>query len=99
MSRQIHAVPHSPITTSINEALYVELNLPSEVAFNLTLLVNDAAEMADLLLRKVLDLDVWSNLGSCQNRLAQRRTNAIDILQGYLDWFALGKIYPSDACH
>jgi len=92
-------MPHSSVTATINEALHVELNFPPEIALHLVLLVNDAAEMADLLLRKVLDLNLWSNLGACQDLVAQRRTDAVNVLQGYLDWFALGKVNPCDACH
>ncbi len=92
-------MPHSSVAATINEALHVELSFPPEVALHLILLVNDAAEMADLLLRKVLDLNLWSNLGAYQDLLAQRRTDAVNVLQSYLDWFALGKVYPCDSCH
>jgi len=57
-------MPHAPRATNVNKALYIELNFPPEIPFDLILLINNAAELANLFLRKVLNPDIRVNSGS-----------------------------------
>jgi hypothetical protein len=57
-------MPHAPRATNVNKTLYIKLNFSSEVPFDLILLINNAAELANLFLRKVLNPDIRVNFGS-----------------------------------
>jgi hypothetical protein len=64
MNGQIPAVPHASRATDVNKALYIKLNFSSEVSFDLILFINNAAELANLFLRKIFNPDIGANFSS-----------------------------------
>jgi len=74
-------MPGTPIATNLNKALDIEVNLLPKLPFNIMLPVNNLPETIDLLFSQVAYLGIGVYASLRQNPLAQRRTNAIDILQ------------------
>jgi len=67
MNREPTAMPYPTVRANFDEPLYVETDLTPEVTFDLIPLVNDLTDAVDLIIGKILDLNIGidPDLGQC----------------------------------
>jgi hypothetical protein len=70
-------MPEATVAADLNESLYIEISLLSEVTFYPVTLINNLADAVYLLISEVFHPDIWIDTSLCQNFFAQSRSNAI----------------------
>src|SRR5262249_34388323 len=97
--RQVPAVTHAAIAAEVDEPLDVLRNLAPEVAFDLEVRVDLAADLVDLVVCQVVGLATRIDLGAGADRERRRAADAVDVREGNLHPLVARQIDASDACH
>src|SRR5215211_1856293 len=88
------AVPYAPIRSDVYEPPDVLVDLASQVALDLDVLVYVGPDPGDLALGKVAHLRVRVDLGFAADLPRRRTADAVDVGEPYLDPLLPGKVYP-----
>src|SRR5262245_52629977 len=83
--RQVPAVAQAAVAADLHQALDVHRDLLAEIALDATLLLEHAADLADVLFRQVLDADVGTHARRAQHVGRSLASNAVDIGEPDLD--------------
>src|SRR5688572_22369904 len=87
------------IAADIHQPLDVELHLAAQIALRAVLAVDNSTNAVDLLFRQIAYPQTAGDVDPCQDLLAGRESDAIDIGQRDLDRLVPWDIHPGDTSH
>src|SRR4051812_43860114 len=93
------AVAEAAVAADLHEALHVLRALAAEVTLDGQVLVDEVAELADLVLGEVADVGVRAHAGGEEGALGLRIADAVDVGQADLDALVQGNVDACDAGH
>src|SRR6266446_9575381 len=83
--RQRAPVPHPAVAADFHQPLDVHGDLLAEIAFDAALLLDDAADLPNVVLGEILDTDVGTHPGLFQDGVRAHAPDAIDVGETDLD--------------
>src|SRR5687768_7649798 len=92
-------MPQPAVAADFHQPLDVHRDLLAEIAFDPPLLLDDAADLAHVLFREVLDADVRADASLGQDVVRPFAADAVDVGQPNLDALGAGEIDACDTCH
>jgi len=94
--RQVAAVPHPAPAADFHQPLDVHRDFLAQVALDPALLLDDTADLADVVLRQVLDADVGTDARRGQDVVRALPPDPVDVGQADFDPLGARKIHSSN---
>src|SRR5262249_11355766 len=97
--REVAAVPEAAPAADLHQPLDVHRDFLAQVAFDPALLLDDAADLPDVVFRQVLDADVRADARRDQDVVRPLPADPVDVGQPDFDALRARKIDTSNTCH
>ena len=97
--RQAAAVAQSTVGLNVDEALDVHRDVLAEIAFDVSLVLDNLADAVYLVFAEILDLLEWVNIRRSEDAQRTRVADPVDVSERDPGLLVAGQIDASNTCH
>src|SRR3954447_11693384 len=97
--REAATVAQAAVAADLHQALDVLRALAAQVALDREVVVDQVAELGDLVVREIADVGVRPDPGLLEQVVGGRAADPVDVRQTDLDTLVQGDVDPGDSCH